>query len=171
MCVGVKAANSQWRSHRLKICLLLNRLLRSKDTAWAFVLLDTEKCQNPTGLKKTVKFLFSKKNVFHFVDAVSRAAVCVCVFPCTVDSSELTHTLEVFSRCGEQQLALHAAGAGTAGDAGLLIAALHPVRQPEQAAVAVQRVGSDRTEGINRGKKKRRVCWERINSTIWEVLT
>ena len=47
-------------------------------------------------------------------------------------------------RSGEQQFALHARWAGTAGDPGLLVAALHPVREPEEATVAVQRVGSDR---------------------------
>ena len=62
-------------------------------------------------------------------------------------SRSLTQTLKLVGGRGEQQLALHAAGAGAAGDARLLVAALHPVGEPEQAAVAVQRVGSDRPEG------------------------
>lgn len=43
---------------------------------------------------------------------------------------------------GEQQFVSHVARPGTAGDAGLLVTALHPVRQPLHVAVAVQRVGS-----------------------------
>ncbi len=56
-----------------------------------------------------------------------------------------TCALEAVSRCGEQQLALHALRPGAAGDPGLLVPALHPVREPAQAAVAVQRVRSDRS--------------------------
>lgn len=55
-----------------------------------------------------------------------------------------TATLEAVGRGGEQQLALHASWAGTPGDPGLLVAALHPVREPEEATVAVQGVGADR---------------------------
>lgn len=58
----------------------------------------------------------------------------------------LTRTLELVSGGGEQQFALHAAGPGTAGDTGLLIAALHPVWQPEETTVTVQRVGSYRPD-------------------------
>lgn len=34
---------------------------------------------------------------------------------------------ELLGRRGEQQLVCHVTGPGTAGDAGLLVAALHPV--------------------------------------------
>ena len=44
---------------------------------------------------------------------------------------------------GEQQLPFQFLRTGTAGDAGLLVSRLHPVRQPAQTTVAVQRVGSD----------------------------
>lgn len=50
--------------------------------------------------------------------------MCLCV---QVSSWQLTHTLELVGWSGEQQLALHTARPGTAGDTGLLIAALHPV--------------------------------------------
>lgn len=56
----------------------------------------------------------------------------------------LTDTLEFDSRCGEQQFALHALWPGAPGDPRLLVAALHPVGQPEEATVAVQWVRSDR---------------------------
>lgn len=40
--------------------------------------------------------------------------------------------------------------AGTAGDAGLFVAGLHPVGQPSQAAVTVQRVGADGPDGAQK---------------------
>ena len=55
--------------------------------------------------------------------------------------------LKLLGRCGEQQLALHARRSSTAGDAWLLVARLHPVRQPEQTAVTVQGVGTNSPEG------------------------
>ncbi len=61
-------------------------------------------------------------------------------------SRSRTCALKAVSRRGEQQLALHALRPGAAGDPGLLVPALHPVREPAQAAVAVQRVRSDRPE-------------------------
>lgn len=48
-------------------------------------------------------------------------------FYVSVASCQLTQTLELVGWSGEQQLALHTAGSGTAGDTGLLITALHPV--------------------------------------------
>lgn len=50
--------------------------------------------------------------------------MCLCA---RVSSCRLTHTLELVGWSGEQQLALHTTRPGTAGDTGLLIAALHPV--------------------------------------------
>lgn len=55
----------------------------------------------------------------------------------------LTCALKLLCRRGEQQLALHAQWASATGDAGLFVASLHPVRQPAQATVAVQGVGTD----------------------------
>lgn len=63
------------------------------------------------------------------------------------DAKPLTCTLELVGGCGEQQFTLHAPRPSAAGDARLLVTALHPVGQPEEAAVAVQRVGSYRSEG------------------------
>lgn len=54
--------------------------------------------------------------------------------------SPLTLTLKLLGRRGEQQFSLHALRASAAGDARLLVASLHPVREPSQAAVAVQGV-------------------------------
>lgn len=76
---------------------------------------------------------------------VQLVSVSVCSYV-RAASCQLTQTLKLVGGSGEQQLALHAAGSGTAGDTGLLIAALHPVRQPEQTAVTVQRVGSNRSD-------------------------
>lgn len=56
---------------------------------------------------------------------------------------QLTCAFKLLCRRGEQQFALHAVRAGTAGDAGLFVAGLHPVGQPSQAAITVQRVGAD----------------------------
>ena len=55
----------------------------------------------------------------------------------------LTVALKLLGWRGEQQLPFQFLRTGTAGDAWLLVSRLHPVRQPAQAAVAVQRVGSD----------------------------
>lgn len=49
---------------------------------------------------------------------------------------------ELLGRCGEQQFVSHITRPGTACNAGLLVAALHPVWQPLHVAVAVQRVGT-----------------------------
>lgn len=43
---------------------------------------------------------------------------------------------------GEQESVSHGLGAAAAGDARLLVPRLHPLRQPTQAAVTVQRVRS-----------------------------
>lgn len=59
---------------------------------------------------------------------------------------ELTCTFKLLGRCGEQQFALHSLGTSTAGNAGLFVASLHPVRQPAQTAVTVQGVGTNRPE-------------------------
>ena len=58
-----------------------------------------------------------------------------------LNARAFTCACELLGRHGEQQLVGHVARPGTAGDARLLIAALHPVGQPLHVAVAVQRVG------------------------------
>lgn len=55
-----------------------------------------------------------------------------------------TFALEPVGGGGEQQSVGHGLGAAAAGDARLLVARLHPLGQPAQAAVAVQRVGAQR---------------------------
>lgn len=60
---------------------------------------------------------------------------------------QLTCAFKLLCRRGEQQFTLHAVRAGTAGDAGLFVAGLHPVGQPSQAAVTVQRIGADGPDG------------------------
>lgn len=52
-----------------------------------------------------------------------------------------TCACELLGRRGEQQLVGHVTRPGTAGDARLLVATLHPVGQPLHVAVAVQGVG------------------------------
>lgn len=63
--------------------------------------------------------------------------VCVCVW-----QSMFTCAGELLGRRGEQQFVGHVTGPGTAGNARLLVAALHPVWQPLHVAVTVQRVGT-----------------------------
>lgn len=58
-------------------------------------------------------------------------------------SSRLTVALKLIGGRREQQFSLHPFGSGAASDARLLVSALDPVGEPHQAAVAVQRVGSD----------------------------
>lgn len=53
-----------------------------------------------------------------------------------------TFALESVGGGGEQESVSHGLGAAAAGDARLLVPRLHPLRQPTQAAVTVQRVGS-----------------------------
>ena len=53
-----------------------------------------------------------------------------------------TFALEAMGGGGEQESVSHGLGATAAGDARLLVARLHPLRQPAQTAVAVQWVGS-----------------------------
>ena len=65
----------------------------------------------------------------------------------------LTVALKLLGWRGEQQLPFQFLWTGTAGDAGLLVARLHPVRQPAQATVAVQRVGSDGPETADKGNQ------------------
>lgn len=66
----------------------------------------------------------------------------ICVIsPCP--KPWLTCTFKLLCGCGEQQLALHALWASAASNAGLFVAGFHPVREPTQAAVTVQGVGTD----------------------------
>lgn len=58
----------------------------------------------------------------------------------------LTLALKPLGRGGEQQFSLHAVRSSAACDARLLVASLHPVGEPAQAAVAVQRVRTNRPE-------------------------
>lgn len=53
-----------------------------------------------------------------------------------------TFALEAMGGGGEQESVSHGLGATAAGDARLLVARLHPLRQPAQTAVTVQWVGS-----------------------------
>ena len=59
----------------------------------------------------------------------------------------LTFALEAVERCGEQQAVGHVRGSGTAGDARLLEASLHPLRQPAQVTVTIQGVGTQSPGG------------------------
>lgn len=67
----------------------------------------------------------------HVFPCYSTACVWQCMFTCAG---------ELLGRRGEQQFVSHVTGPGTAGNARLLVAALHPVWQPLHVAVAVQRV-------------------------------
>lgn len=63
----------------------------------------------------------------------------------------LTLAFELLGRCGKQKFALHVRGSGTAGNARLLVASLHPAGQPSEAAVTIQGVG---TNGSGTGSRK-----------------
>lgn len=51
---------------------------------------------------------------------------------------------KLLCRCGEKQFALEALRTSAAGNSRLFVPRLHPVGQPAQAAVTMQRVGTDR---------------------------
>lgn len=63
------------------------------------------------------------------------------IYMLVLKARAFTCACELLGRRGEQQLVGHVTRPGTAGDARLLVAALHPVGQPLHVAVAVQRVG------------------------------
>lgn len=63
------------------------------------------------------------------------------------EASAPTFALEPVGGGGEQKSVGHGLRATAAGDAGLLVPRLHPLRQPAQAAVTVQRVGAQRPGG------------------------
>lgn len=65
----------------------------------------------------------------------------------------LTLAFKLLGRRGEEQLALHVWGPGTAGNARLLVACLHPAGQPAEVAVTVQRVGTNGPGSESREKQ------------------
>lgn len=64
----------------------------------------------------------------------------------------LTLAFKLLGRSGKQKLALHVWGSSTAGNAGFLVAGLHPAGEPSEVAVAVQGVG---TNGPGTGSREK----------------
>lgn len=82
-------------------------------------------------------YLYVMYICWHVHVFLSYSTACVCVW-----QSMFTCAGELLGRRGEQQFVGHVTGPGTAGNARLLVAALHPVWQPLHVAVTVQRVGT-----------------------------